>query len=122
MAVDGVGKPGPGGAPIDPASGASPTAGAQSFEEVLGSKSAEAAGSAEAAQGSAELASLQRGEISLDQYLDGRVLEATSHLEGRLAQDKLEFIRETLRAQLETDPVLSEWVQRVKQTAGETQP
>jgi hypothetical protein len=61
---------------------------------------------------SAALASLQRGELSLDQYLDGRVSDATSHLVGKLSPDQLEFVKQSLRDQIATDPVLVELVQR----------
>ena len=61
---------------------------------------------------SAALERLQRGELSLDQYLDGRVSDATSHLTGKLSPDQLEFVKQSLREQMETDPVLVELVQR----------
>jgi hypothetical protein len=66
---------------------------------------------------SAALSSLQRGELSLDQYLDSRVSEATSHLVGKLSPDQLEFVKQSLREQMATDPVLVELVQRTTGSA-----
>jgi hypothetical protein len=60
---------------------------------------------------------VQRGELSVDQYLDGRVNDATSHLVGKLSPDQLEFVKQSLREQLATDPVLVELVQRTTGTA-----
>lgn len=53
---------------------------------------------------------VRSGELSVEQYLDQRVSEATSHLEGKLAPDQLEFVRNSLREQLATDPVLVDLV------------
>lgn len=61
---------------------------------------------------SAALSSLQRGELSLDQYLDGRVNDATHHLAGKISPEQLDFVKQSLREQLATDPVLVELVQR----------
>lgn len=61
-----------------------------------------------------ELSPLERlkaGEIDLPQYLDLRVQQATTHLEGRLEPEKLDFIRKSLRIQIESDPALIELVQ-----------
>ncbi|MBN1609570.1 MAG: hypothetical protein JW940_23260, partial [Polyangiaceae bacterium] len=55
---------------------------------------------------------VRSGELSLDQYLDGRVQEAVQHLVGKLSPDQLDFVRETLREQLSSDPVLVELVGR----------
>lgn len=63
---------------------------------------------------SAELSPLERlkaGEIELPQYLDLRVEQATAHLEGKLAPEKLDFLRQSLRIQIESDPALIELVQ-----------
>ncbi len=55
---------------------------------------------------------MSRGEIGLDEYLDARVQEATQHLASKLSPDQIEFVKSTLRAQFETDPVLIELVRR----------
>ena len=110
MPVDGIGKP-PG---VPPPGGTPATSGASATREAF------RAGSATAPQAaSGDLARLERGEIGLDAYLDARVGEATKHLEGRLGQNELEFVRRTLRAELESDPVLVELVRRATgQTPG----
>ena len=50
------------------------------------------------------------GAISVSQYLDIKVNEATSHLDQRVSGEQLSFIRDSLREQLSTDPVLVELV------------
>jgi hypothetical protein len=54
---------------------------------------------------------LRSGEISVSQYLDIKVEEATSHLDKHLSAEQLSFIRDSLREQLSTDPMLVELVQ-----------
>jgi hypothetical protein len=104
MPVDGIGKP-----PSIPPPGGTPAtsgAGAPSGESFrLGTE-------APSGVTGGDLARLERGEIGLDAYLDARVGEATKHLEGRLARAELEYVQKTLRAELESDPVLVELVRR----------
>jgi hypothetical protein len=108
MSIDGIGKPpgagigGVGGVP-----GADTAPAAEPFK-----LDAQALATGGQVSVSAALASLQRGELSLDQYLDGRVSDATSHLVGKLSADQLEFVKQSLRDQMATDPVLVELVQR----------
>jgi hypothetical protein len=64
------------------------------------------------AEGSEALQAVKRGELGLEQYLDQRVTEAVRHLEARLSPDELGFVKQTLREQLSTDPVLMELVRR----------
>lgn len=59
---------------------------------------------------------LKAGQIDRNQYLDLRIDQATSHLEGKLDTERLQFIKEALRSQLETDPMLVELV--AKATSG----
>ncbi len=106
MGIDGIGKPP--GAGFGGISGAQGNDAAQAVEPFRVDGSAPAAGS----KVSAALSSLQRGELSLDQYLDGRVSDATSHLVDKLSPDQLEFVKQSLRDQMATDPVLVELVQR----------
>jgi hypothetical protein len=108
MSIDGIGKPiGPSAA--IPAGGTAPTSGG-SFEIAK----TEAVSGADAVDGAASdaLSALERGEISVDQYLDARVEDALGNLAGRLPPEQLEFVRAELRSALETDPVLVELVQR----------
>jgi len=99
MGIDGIGKPppiGPTGAP------AAPNATGGKFD----------VGGAAPAQSTGDLARLERGEIGLDAYLDGKVLAATQHLAGKLTPEQLGFVRQTLRSELTNDPVLVELVRR----------
>jgi hypothetical protein len=107
MGIDGIGKP-PGAAIGGPAGlqGSEATHASEPFVVEPGASTA--AGS----RISAALSSLQRGELSLDQYLDGRVSEATQHLNGTISPEQLEFVKQSLREQMATDPVLVELVQR----------
>jgi hypothetical protein len=107
MGIDGIGKPP--GASIGSVGGIPGGDAASGVEPFALDRSAPAAASDRV---SAALSSLQRGELSLDQYLDGRVNEATSHLSGKLSPDQLDFVKQSLRDQLATDPVLVELVQR----------
>jgi hypothetical protein len=102
MGIDGIGK----APPIAPPGGAEPTGAAS------GSGGEFRAGGAAPAAPASALARLERGEIGLDQYLDTRVAEATSHLAGRLSAEQLELVKQTLRTELSNDPVLVELVRQ----------
>lgn len=108
MSIDGIGKrsgvlPGANAPGVAPAKG--------SFEIGAGGGAA----SAGTAAGSDAFSALERGEISVEQYLDARVESAVAPLLSRLSPDQLEFVRGELRQALETDPVL---VELVKKTTG----
>jgi len=107
MGIDGIGKPP--GAGIGGMGSATSKEVARAAEPFKVDPSASAAGGGKV---SAALAKLQRGELSLDQYLDGRVNDAVSHLVGKLSPAQLEFVKQSLRDQMATDPVLVELVQR----------
>ena len=112
MSIDGIGKP------KDAATGG--VSGTQRSEAPRGADPftvEPSAASAPSSQVSAALASLQRGELSLDQYLEGRVHEATLHLADKLSPEQLDFVKESLREQFATDPVLIELVQRATGTS-----
>jgi hypothetical protein len=66
--------------------------------------------------GSAALDRLRRGEITLDAYLDFRADESVKALEGSLPADRLRMIRDTMREQLATDPVLLAMIRGVTGT------
>ncbi|MBM4362288.1 MAG: hypothetical protein FJ104_06380 [Deltaproteobacteria bacterium] len=107
MGVDGIGsgRP-PGGLPsVDPAGSAG---GVAPGDRVTGARS-----DGVAAAGSAELGRLERGELTLPDYLEARVVSATQHLEGRLPQAELTRVRDGLRAELASDPVTAELVRRL---------
>jgi hypothetical protein len=69
----------------------------------------------EATAGTDALGRLQRGEIGIEEYLDVQVEAATSHL-GPLPPEQLDFVRQTLREQLRSDPVLTELTRRATGT------
>jgi hypothetical protein len=116
MSIDGIGKP--------PGAGIGGIGGVSGKEAAHAAEPFRVAPSVEAAAGgqvSAALSSLQRGELSLDQYLDGRVSDATSHLVGKLSPEQLEFVKQSLREQMSTDPVLVELVRRTTGSAPATE-
>jgi len=119
MGIDGIGKP-PGASigGIGGVRGGDAARPAEAFTLDPGLTSGAAAPSSRV---SAALSSLQRGELSLDQYLDGRVSDATNHLAGKISPDQLEFVKQSLREQLATDPVLVELVQRTTGSAPATE-
>ena len=99
MGIDGIGKPpplGPTSAPL------APKATGEQFD----------VGAPAPAQAAGDLGRLERGEIDLDAYLDGKVAAATEHLAGKLNPEQLAFVRQTLRSELTNDPVLVELVRR----------
>ncbi|MCB9588107.1 MAG: hypothetical protein H6718_22055 [Polyangiaceae bacterium] len=110
MGIDGIGGGGlPPGGVGGPGGPKGPKGvGGKEFE-VDGSAASSKVGSTQASEA---LGRLEAGEISIDQYLDTRVQEAVSHLEGKLPADQLDFVRQSLRQELETDPVLVELVRR----------
>ena len=113
MSIDGIGKRG-GVTPGASVPEAKPAAGA--FE--VGAPAA--AGAADVASGASDaFLALERGEISVDQYLDARVESAVAPLLSRLSPEQLEFVRAELRSSLTTDPVLVELVR--KTTSGAAQ-
>jgi hypothetical protein len=104
MSIDGIGKRG-GLAPGAPGAGPSAT---QATFEVGGA----VAPSAPVAAGSDAFLALERGEMSVEQYLDARVEGAVAPLVAKFSPEQLEFVRAELRAALETDPVLVELVRK----------
>lgn len=105
MSIDGIGRP-----PVPPgASGpsgpAAPTGGPTTSFQV--SASSEAAPNA-----LGPLERLERGELSVDEYLEARIDEALVPFQSKLSPEQLDFMRNALRAELETDPVLVEYVRR----------
>jgi len=67
----------------------------------------------------ASLERVRSGDISMEQYLDTKVNEVTSHLADRLTPEQMAFVRDNLREQLSTDPVL---VDLVKAATGTVPP
>jgi hypothetical protein len=105
MSIDGIGKRGG----VVPGASVPGTGPAQGSFEVGAAGEASASN---AASGSDAFQALERGEISVEQYLDARVESAVAPLVSRLSPDQLEFVRGELRSALETDPVLVELVRK----------
>jgi hypothetical protein len=61
---------------------------------------------------SESLQKVKRGEMTLEEYLDERAEKALAHVKGKVADDILDGVRQTLREKLRTDPVLVEAVRR----------
>lgn len=106
MSVDGIGGGGRNVGSLPPLDGALPATTADGVSE------AGRTGATRSAEATTALERLGRGEITLDQYLDGRVAEAIEHLQGRVAPTNLDFVRAALRESLASDPVLVELVRR----------
>ena len=108
--VDGIGKGGP---KIPPTTG-TPTTGVggpskvgetgRTFEVQKTQQTQSATGPSPAEQ-------LRSGQISVDQYLDMKVNEATAHLKG-LTPVQLDAIKNMLRDQISTDPALADLFQK----------
>jgi hypothetical protein len=115
MSIDGIGKRG----------GVPPGAPAAGMPEAQGSFEVGAAAPAaavDAASGASDVfLALERGELTIEQYLAARVEGAVSPLVSRLSPEQLEFVRAELRAALETDPVLVELVRKTTGAAASTE-
>ena len=112
MGIDGVGK---GGDTPKIDSGAPSVGGVESERFEVSTEGVERA------DGVGLLEQVQRGEVGLDAYLDVRVNDAVGHLQGRLSPEQLEFVKEELRNQLQSDPVLIELVRRATGQSPEVQ-
>jgi hypothetical protein len=104
MGIDRIGKPPIPPSPSGSVTGATPSAG-ETFQ--VGKASA-----ADSAAPTSLLDRLKSGELNLDQYLELRVTDAVQHLDGKISAEQLDFVKQSLREQLRTDPVLVELVRR----------
>lgn len=107
MGIDGVGRPTPGAAPVGPGEPGAATGPAHRETFEVGSKVP-----AEGVSENDPLARVQRGELSVDDYLELRVDDAIKPFEERLGPEQLGFVRDSLRDQLRSDPVLVDLVAR----------
>ena len=107
MSIDGIGR---GGGP--PKVGSKPPAAASRGGSKFEVPESVEAAPTEGAKGAELLGQVQRGEVSLDSYLDMRVNQAVQHLEKSLNSEQLQFIKGELRQQLRDDPMLAELVRR----------
>lgn len=110
MGIDGIGKRGgiPGAGSPPAASGAAKTGKTFELDAPHASNRAESAASVTAASAHQDV---RAGRLDVDDYLDRKVEQATSHLEG-MPSDDLASIRSMLREQLRSDPAFVELIQR----------
>jgi hypothetical protein len=107
MGIDGIGK----GGAAPPATGIDRSSAPSAAE--IGSPSAEfKVGKAAPtdATAPASLDQVRSGALTIEQYLDLKVTEATAHLTDRLSAEQISFVRTSLREQLSSDPALVELV------------
>jgi hypothetical protein len=115
MGIDGIGK---GGAPPSPM-GIERTIGPATSEVGSSSTEFKVGKAAPSESAAVSLDQVRSGTISVSQYLDAKVDEATSHLANRLSAEQLSFVRTSLREQLSSDPAL---VDLVKSATGHLPP
>lgn len=60
--------------------------------------------------GESEQSLLQAGKITVEEFIEMSVDRALAHLRGEIDEERLDMMREVLRAQLEQDPYLSSLV------------
>jgi hypothetical protein len=70
----------------------------------------------DAEAGSEALRRLKSGESTLDDYLDHRADLGVAHLRGMLNAEQLRAVRETIREQLVTDPVIADLIASLTDT------
>lgn len=114
MGIDGIGRGGIPPVPKGPAGtgGATGTGAVGATGKEFSPKPVDAAEGVSGAERSEALGKLEKGELSVDEYLDAQVQQATQHLEGRISPEQLEAIQQTLRDEMSSDPVLIELVAR----------
>lgn len=56
---------------------------------------------------------VKAGEMTLDEYIEQRIAEASSHLEGKIPKDTLDNLKFVMREKMRTDPLLVETVRRI---------
>jgi hypothetical protein len=67
--------------------------------------------------GSEALEKLKRGEWTVEQYIEDRVERALAGLAVPLTAEQRESVRETLRTQITTDPVVREYARLTTRAA-----
>ncbi|MGC4068846.1 MAG: hypothetical protein QM784_30220 [Polyangiaceae bacterium] len=55
---------------------------------------------------------VKAGEMTLDEYIEHRIEEASSHLRGKVPSETLENLKFVMREKIRTDPLLVEAVHR----------
>ncbi len=86
-----------------------------SFARLLGMASKQAASAKPSgARGARSSRSFAAGEMTFEEYLDYRAARAVDYLRSTVSEEQLELVpRETVRAQLESDPNLAALIRRV---------
>jgi hypothetical protein len=56
---------------------------------------------------------VRRGELTVEEYIERRLDAAMAHLDPKLSAEQRERAREVLREHIETDPVLSQQLERL---------
>ncbi len=109
MGIDGIGKGG--GIPSQgvPGEGAIDKTASTNAPFSVDRSTAPEATSAVNAASQSDAARVRAGELSIDQYLDKKVDEATGHLQG-VGAANLSAIKSMLRDQLASDPALADLV------------
>ncbi|HKY34604.1 MAG TPA: hypothetical protein VJN18_01585 [Polyangiaceae bacterium] len=74
--------------------------------------SSAAAAKAAGPEVSEELRQLQRGTLTVSEYLDAHAERAVAHLRGQVSMRRLEVIKSVLREQMTTSPGLVELLRR----------
>jgi hypothetical protein len=67
------------------------------------------------------LEQLKAGQIDMNRFLELRVEQATAHLQGVVDPERLQFIREALRIQIEADPAMLDLVKAATGTSPPSQ-
>ncbi len=112
MSIDRIGKGGGASGPSGAAGTGAPTAPSstgQTFEVKRSDRPPAPGTVSEVKPAATPLASLRAGHIDVNGYMDLKVSEATSHLQG-LKPSELDTIRRMLRDKLSSDPALSDLV------------
>ena len=108
MGIDGIGKP------KAPVAGLGPSAAASDASRVTKTETFSVQSkTAEGVEATSPLDQLRAGTIDREQYVEMTVKQATAHLEGKISAQKLEWIRDSLRAQVEEDPALADMIRRL---------
>jgi hypothetical protein len=109
MSINGIGK----GGGLPPVGGPGEAGRAGEVKSPGAEFSVDNLHKAEAGQrvaGGSALEQLRAGTLTLPQYLDVKVREATAHLDGKINGEHMEFVKSSLREQLSSDPVLIDLV------------
>lgn len=101
MTIDRIGKAGPAGAPTE-AGGVGSVSGKR-FDVGAATGTSGAGGVSPADQ-------VRAGDMTIEAYVELRVSEATSHLDGKLGASDLASVRALLRSEIANDPAVRELV------------